>query len=337
MSGTDRLAAALEAGSLDMPPSGRIVALRARPGPGLARLDRARLVCEQSFRPVHDRLAELGITVQPRVDEPAAAVLVALTRSRAENFGAVARGLAMLPEGGRLVIDGAKVDGADSLARQVGAVLPLAGQLTKGHGRLVWLDRPAVLPKSVQGWAAEAAPRRNREGFLTMAGLFSPDAADPGSRRLATYFAGRLRGRVADLGAGWGWLAQQALERAPAIAQIDLYEAEARALDMARENVADTRAGFHWSDVETLGRGIPPYDAVIANPPFHQGRAAEPVIGAGFIAAAARILKPSGLLLMVANRQLPYEAVLEARFRQWERLAEDGGYKVVAASRPRRD
>ena len=68
---------------------------------------------------------------------------------------------------------------------------------------------------------------------------------------------------------------------------------------------------------------------MIANPPFHQGRAAEPDLGAAFIAAAARILTPAGRLLMVANRQLPYEATLDAAFRHWEKLAEDGAYKVM--------
>ena len=75
---------------------------------------------------------------------------------------------------------------------------------------------------------------------------------------------------------------------------------------------------------------------MISNPPFHQGRAAEPDLGAAFIAAAARILKPAGRLLMVANRQLPYEATLDAAFRHWEKLSEDGAYKVMAAERPRR-
>ena len=39
---------------------------------------------------------------------------------------------------------------------------------------------------------------------------------------------------------------------------------------------------------------------------------------------------------MVANRQLPYEATLAAAFRHWEKLAEDGAYKVLPAERPRR-
>jgi 16S rRNA G1207 methylase RsmC len=37
----------------------------------------------------------------------------------------------------------------------------------------------------------------------------------------------------------------------------------------------------------------------------------------------------------VANRQLPYEATVTASFRHWEKLAENGVYKVIQAERPR--
>ncbi len=338
---TDRLALALHDGALSLPETGDILVIRAEPGAFLDSLEPARLVCEQSLRPVHDALADTygsrGARAVVRADAPAAMAAVKLTRSRAENLGNVARALSLLPEGGTLAIDGAKTGGIDSLARQIGRALPLEGALVKAHGRVVWLCRPRDLPHEVADWAEAAAPHANAEGFLTAPGMFSAEAVDAGSRRLAAALEGQLKGRVADLGAGWGWLARRALETCPAITRLDLYEAEALALEAARANVADPRAAFHWSDVAALGPGVPPYDTVLTNPPFHQGRAAEPDLGAAFIAAAARILKPSGRLLMVANRQLPYEAVLDAAFRQWERLAEDGGYKVIAAERPRRD
>jgi 16S rRNA (guanine1207-N2)-methyltransferase len=304
--------------------------------PALAEvLPPARLLFEASFRPTHDLLAAAGLRVTPRAEGPAAMAVVTLGRARAENLGAVARALEMLPPGATLALDGARTDGIDSLARQVGAIVPLAGTFSKAHGKVVWLQRPEVLPAGIAGWAAAAAPSRNAAGFVTAPGLFSPDAPDPGSRRLADAFAGRLKGRVADLGAGWGWLAAAALDRCPGVTAIDLYEAEARALDAARLNVIDARAAFHWADVRTLRRDGPGHDAVIANPPFHHGRAAEPDLGVGFIAAAARMAKPSGRLWLVANRQLPYEAAVDAAFKRWEKLAEDGGYKVIAADRPR--
>src|SRR5690606_39356015 len=56
------------------------------------------------------------------------------------------------------------------------------------------------------------------------------------------------------------------------------------------------------------------YDFIVMNPPFHQGREAEPDMGRRIIKAAAVALKPGGRLLMVANRQLPYERTLAEVF-----------------------
>jgi 16S rRNA (guanine1207-N2)-methyltransferase len=332
----DRLALAFDGQGPGLPAAGDVLVLNARPSPFLDRVPPGRLRCEQPFRPLHDALAGRGVAVAAQMAGPAALVVVNLGRSRVENLGQVARALALLPPGGRLVVNGAKTDGVDSLARQVGAVLDVEGAFAKAHGRVFWLTRPADLPAAVADWAAAAAPARTPDGFLTAPGLFSPEGPDPGSRRLAEAFDATLRGRVADLGAGWGWLAHAALARCPAIERIDLYEADARALDLARVNVPDRRAAFHWSDAAALGPGVPPYDGVITNPPFHAGRAAEPDVGRAFIAAAARILKPSGRFLMVANRQLPYESALDDAFGQWRRLSEDRRYKLFVGERPRR-
>jgi 16S rRNA (guanine1207-N2)-methyltransferase len=331
----DRLALALNE-ALTLPDSGDVLVLNARVGAALDELPPGRLRCEQPFRPDFDALEARGAeVVTGGAAGPAGTVVVNIERNRVASLGMIARGLSLLPPAGLMVLNGAKSDGIDSLARQVGTVLPLEGAFVKAHGRVVWLTRPAELPPEVAAWAAAAAPSRTADGFLTAPGLFSPEGPDPGSLQLAEAFGGALRGRVADLGAGWGWLAQAALARCPEIEAIDLYEADARALELARVNVPDPRAAFHWSDATKLGK-VPPYDAVIANPPFHAGRAAEPDLGRAFITAAGRILKPSGRLLMVANRQLPYETALDAGFVAWRRLSEDGRYKIFAAERPRR-
>ena len=336
MAKSDRIALALEQGRLVLPEAGTVLVLNAQPAPFLELIPGDRLICEQGFRPLHDALAARGHPVVPAAASPAAMAIVNLTRSRAESLGAVARALEALGPGGILAVNGAKTDGVDSIARAVRDAMPVEDALVKGHGRVFWLKRPPVLPEAVGAWAAAAAPRRNAEGFVTAAGLFSPDHPDPGSVRLAGPLACRLKGRVADLGAGWGWLAQAALAVCPAIESIDLYEADTRALDAARANLHDPRAAFHWSDVTTLSATTAPYDAVFSNPPFHAGRAAEADLGRAFIQAGARLLKPSGTMLIVANRQLPYEATIAELFAASERLWEDRSYKVISASRPRR-
>ena len=50
------------------------------------------------------------------------------------------------------------------------------------------------------------------------AGIFSADHIDPGSALLAEHLPKNLRGRVADLGAGWGFLSRAALETLAIIA-----------------------------------------------------------------------------------------------------------------------
>ena len=336
MARADRLALAFETGALALPEHGDVLVLRAVPSDFLDLVPPERLTCVQTFRPLHDALAAAGRRVATRAEAPAAMVVVNLTRSRAESLGNVAQGVGLLAPGGRLVLSGAKADGVEAVAKALGAALPVEGSFVKAHGRVIWLDRPERLPEAAGEWARAAAPAANADGFVTAPGMFSPEHADPGSRWLAEALDGRLGGRVADLGAGWGWLARTALERNPGIAALDLHEAELIALDAARTNVPDARARFHWSDVARLGKAAGPCDAVIMNPPFHQGRAAEPDLGIAFIAAATRMLKPQGRLTLVANRQMPYEAALEAGFRRWAKLGEAGGYKLLEAEGPRR-
>lgn len=337
MSKTDRLAFALEAGEITLPAAGDVLVLRAEPSAFLHALPASRLACEQSDRRLHDRLQAAGVPVEPRLEREAAAlVVVNLTRSKAESRGNVARGFRMLAPGGVLLLNGNKTDGIDSIAREIGRVIPPAGACAKAHGRVVSFPCPEILPQQVSEWAAGAELLRNADGDWTRPGMFSPDGADPGSVLLASVFGPSIRGVVADLGAGWGYLARACLAASPEVARLDLFEAEQLALDAAQRNVTDSRAAFHWTDVTSLGRADGAYDVVFSNPPFHAGRAADPEVGAGFIAAAARLLKPSGRFLMVANRHLPYEARLEAAFRTWSPLMETREFKILQATTPRR-
>lgn len=310
--------------------------LRAEPSALYARAGLARFVCEQGYRPTYDTLTTAGLAVAPETGGEAAAAIVFAGRDRAEALGLVALALERIPSGAPLIVTGAKADGIDGLVRVLGDCLPLADSHAKNHGKTAWLARPGTLPQPVTAWREAYALAPNADGFLAGPGMFSHARVDPGSRRLAAFFDARLAGRVADLGAGWGWLAARALAGAPAIAALDLVEAEARALRAARANVTDARAGFLWADVTRLARPTEPYDWVVTNPPFHRGRAAEPALGIAFVRAAARILRREGRLLMVANRQLPYEAALAQAFSNVQTLAEDAAYKVIEAGRPRR-
>ena len=53
----------------------------------------------------------------------------------------------------------------------------------------------------------------------------------------------------------------------------------------------------------------------------------------GLARDAAASLKRGGKLLLVANRQLPYEAALEASGLAWRKITEDKIYKILSAEK----
>ena len=161
--------------------------------------------------------------------------------------------------------------------------------------------------------------------------MFSEAKIDAGSALLATQLDA-LKGVVADLGAGWGYLSREILTH-EGVTRLDMVEAEKTALDCAVANTNDPRARPIWTDA-LAHQGN--YDVVVSNPPFHTSRAGDPDLGRGFIATAARILNPRGTFYMVANRHLPYEAELDAKFARVEELDGTGAFKVFKATRPKR-
>jgi 16S rRNA (guanine1207-N2)-methyltransferase len=53
-----------------------------------------------------------------------------------------------------------------------------------------------------------------------------------------------------------------------------------------------------------------------------------------FIKAAHRGLTPSGSLLLVANRHLPYEPLLRQLFKQVEEIGGDSAFRLFRAAAP---
>jgi 16S rRNA (guanine1207-N2)-methyltransferase len=317
------LAFAFETGALDRR---RSFLLRAEP---LAFSD---VDAEQSFRPAWLRLQQTGWTVVPRLGSGSYSLgQILLTKHKEENFANIARGWSLLDEGGTLVLAGANDDGATSLEKHVTKALGLEGTLSKFHCRVFWLVRAARQPPDY--WRRLASLQAVGDGsWVSQPGLFSWDRIDDGSALLARHLPQDLSGHVADFGCGWGYLAREALARSTAITGIDLIDAEHRALEAARANVTDPRASFHWLDLASEAAPAT-YDAVVCNPPFHAGRAAEPALGHSVIGAAARALRPGGRLYLVANRGLPYEPQLKRSFASFEILADNNKFKVSCAVR----
>lgn len=332
----DTLLLPITAGEVAWPTAGRVLFLRARAGAALQGLARASLVCEQSFKPEADALARAGFSAVAHVGESFPLVLLLPPRSRDETRLLFAHALQRASEGATVIACVANNQGARSAEADLAALAGPVISLSKHKCRVFRVCKHAATLDAnlMAAWRALDAPHAIAGGsLLSRVGVFSADAIDPASHLLAEHLPGDLAGRAADLGAGCGYLALELVTRNPGITAVDLYEAESRALEVARLNLQrlprPLDVAFHWHDVST---GLPAcYDVIVSNPPFHQGRADAPDLGRAFIISAARALNRGGRLWLVANRHLPYEQVLAEHFAQQRLVVVRDGFKVIEA------
>jgi 16S rRNA (guanine1207-N2)-methyltransferase len=273
------------------------------------------------------------------------AALVHAPPGTLERRHVLAHVLRALAPGAPLTAIAANDRGGTRLAAELTAFGCAVETASRRHHRIVTTVRPTA-PIGLAAAIADGAPRLvpdltptaspvaggGASGLWTQPGVFSWDRIDPGTRLLLDHLP-PLAGRGADLGCGLGVLAR-AIEAAGTGAHLTLVDIDARALAMAARNVRHASVALVWADVRTA-RDLPTgLDFVVTNPPFHDGGAEDRVLGHAFIACAARLLRPGGVLWLTANRHLPYEATLAAHFTDVDKRAEAGGYKVYRAVRP---
>lgn len=324
---------------LPLPPPGTGFILNAEADSGLSP-DLLGLICVTGFKPAHDALTAAGFRVAQNL--PAGDYqtgLCLMTKHKAQSLAAIARAWAALPVGGLLVCSGDNDTGVTSLMKATKDALGAIDSLSKYHSRVFWLtkaDGPA--PAILSDWLAGGETRPvAATGFIAGPGMHGWNKVDVGSRLLAAQFPGSIRGRVADLGAGWGYLSAALLRSGAKVAGLDLYEADAASLAAAQANLAALDGGatvlkYHWADV-TAGLPRGRFDVIITNPPFHAGKATDVTLGSQFITRAAEGLASGGTLLLVANKHLPYEAVFDQHFKSRRTVAEGDGFKVIEGKR----
>ena len=335
----------LSEGHLAWPASGALF-LRARAGVPLQAGSWPGLACHQTFAPDAAALERLRLRMLTDDLDTATQkfplVLILPPRQRDEARALLARALRLTERGGRIVACMSNDEGARSGEADLERIVGPLTTLTKNKCRVFWsapLDQPHD-DALVEEWLRLDAVRPIDDGrFVSRPGVFAWDRIDVASQLLAEHLPSDLAGRAADLGAGFGYLSVELLQRCARIAALDLYEAERRALDLARRNLAalESRAAIRycWHDVTT---GLTDrYDVIVCNPPFHtHARADRPDIGRRFIATAAQSLLPGGRLWLVANRHLPYEQALGAGFERVRIVTQQHGFKIVEAMRAKR-
>lgn len=322
-----RLAFAAETGAITVTDGARVLLLEPAADADLDVLSTCEMTVQQSFKPSYDAFSSMDVLVTHDATQPADIVHVTLPRSRELARGLIAKAEALAPDG-IVIVDGAKTDGIDAMLKAVKSRVTPEGQVSKAHGKLFWFRSE----NAFADWALPD-PEPVTDGWITQPGVFSADGPDAGSLALVSALPKALKGHGADLGGGWGYLTRHLLDL-PGVTHVDLVEADKRAVDCAALNINDDRATVHWADATCWGVSHT-LDWVVMNPPFHTSRTPDAGLGQAFIRSAARLLKPKGQLVMVANRHLPYETTLAESFIHVQELNGDSRFKILQADHPK--
>lgn len=264
---------------------------------------------------------------------PFRSALLRLPRSRESLDFALHATAAVLAPDAPLFVFGAKDEGIGSSASRLEAVFDDVSSLATGGRCRVLRGYRAATSGSPRGrledWRDVGTLDLGRGGrrWIRYPGTFARRGLDPGTslllRHLPDLPAG---GRVLDFGAGTGALAAAVRDRHPRAALI-LLEPDALARAAAWENVpgAAFASLATWPDEG-------PFDVVVSNPPYHQGKAETLAVVRRLVAGARASLTPAGELRLVLQRRHPVEYALRQSFRRVDALADEGPYRVWAAS-----
>ena len=254
-------------------------------------------------------------------------IVVAAPPGAIERRYVLAHALRTLAPGGQLTVLAAKDKGGQRLRAELEGFGCDVSEHFKARQRICSVRQPEAPQGLAEAIAAGSPVTLEDVGLRSQPGIFSWNRVDPGTALLCRHLP-PLAGRGADLGAGLGILSKAVL-LARAVEALTLVEIDRRAVEAAKENVADDRAHFLWADAREVA--LADLDFVVSNPPFHAEGIEDRGLGQAFIAAAGRMLRRNGMLYLVANRHMPYEEVLRTTFKSVKTVTDEGGYKIFEA------
>ncbi len=262
--------------------------------------------------------------------------VVRVSKGRVANEVAISLAWNALQLHGRLLVHGTNELGIVSLGKRLAEIIQQQPTIlvNRARARVLCFNRSDhVLPTP--------EPRQvpldvdHSDMLLVEPGVFSSDGLDDGTNLLQIYMTSMTTRNdpqtIIDIGCGAGHLAFSALRRWPHAAAI-LLDADYRAVRSAQLNVKrlgfEQRAQCQWWDAsEEIAAASA--DLVLINPPFHAGTATDYQTARRMFQVAATALKPQGQVLIVANRQLPYEADL-SQLGQVGVVEQRGGFKLIS-------
>jgi 16S rRNA (guanine1207-N2)-methyltransferase len=164
----------------------------------------------------------------------------------------------------------------------------------------------------------------------TEPGVYAAGKVDPGTAFLLQHINlnAYANKEVLDIGCGYGLISLKAAQAGARVTALDDDLLAVRATEHNAKGLELTIKCLH-SDVDS-DLGDESFDLVIMNPPFHMLKQVLLEVPQAFIAAGHKHCRSGGELIVVANKALGYEPLLES-FASWKQLAANQHFKILQA------
>lgn len=268
-------------------------------------------------------------------------LIVFLPKSRAELSLRLALALWLVTEGGRVIVLGEKKEGIAGAVRQLREQLPQSAKIDSVRHCQVW-QADAVSPAAEfrlldwMQWHRVASPGVTLE-VAGLPGIFSDGALDAGTAMLLDSLASAplAPGKTLDFGCGAGiigaWWQRFQAQRCADVYPVDGVDVQFQAVTCARATYERAGALGVIAAADGLTGVEGRYQSVLSNPPFHTGVRTDTSVTEQFLQGVGGYLVKGGELRLVANRFLPYEALIQKHVGRARVLAEDRKFVVWSA------
>lgn len=249
------------------------------------------------------------------------------------------RALEALPPGGGLFLSGYKNEGIKTYLEKAAARAGSTCRIERDDGAMC-----AVIARGAQ--LGERLPDQDyatlrplafddRLSLWTRPGIFGWRKLDAGSAFLLEHLAAVWTSapqRVLDLGCGYGYLTVEAARHWPT-SEFVATDNNVAAVAACARNLE--QRGIHGTALadDCAATLREPFDAILCNPPFHQGFDVDGELTQRFLRAAQRLLRRGGRALFVVNQFIPLEHEAAGLFVRVDVVARNRGFKLVAMER----
>jgi len=264
------------------------------------------------------------------------AAFVRLGKDRRALAMALHAAASVVPSGGAMVLFGANAEGVKSAGKALDEVAESVVTIdTRKHSRVLAGRRRADIPglrATLEAWreVRQITLDGRARPWVSYPGVFAGGGLDDGTALLLDHLpdlSGRREGAIVlDLACGTGIIAAAVHERF-ANARVDAVDADAVAVEAAHENVpAMTVICGDGLDATPRAR----YDAILSNPPIHEGVAESLAFVERLIRDAPGRLGVGGILqVVVPSRIRAATGWFEAAFAEVAVVAQDRRYQVI--------